>query len=130
MNHVSLFALAAAGALSAFPAIAADADLKALRDEIAQMRKSYEQRIESLEKRLVQAESTSTQAKAAADKATTQTARAGEAKANAFNPEIGLVLQGQAKRMKDVPERAVSGYWPAGHEHGDENAACRSNIPN
>ena len=118
MNRTPLFVLAASGVLAALPASAADADLNALRAEIAQMKQAYEQRIESLEKRLTQAETTSTQAKVAADKAATHTARAGEGKANAFNPEIGLVLQGQYKRMKDVPERQVSGYWPAGHEHG------------
>ncbi len=120
MNRTSLLVLAASGVLASLPVSASDADLKALREEIAQMKQNYEQRIESLEKRLVQAESTSTQAKAAADKAATQTARAGEGKASAFNPEIGLVLQGQAKRMKDVSERQVSGYWPAGHAHGAE----------
>lgn len=101
------------------PSARAD-DLKALREEIAQMKQAYEQRIEALEKRLAQAEAASTQAKTAADKAATQTARGGEGKASAFNPEIGLVLQGQARHMKDVPERTVSGYWPAGHDHAGE----------
>ncbi len=118
MIRPSRLVLAAAGLLATLPAVASDADLKALRAEIAQMKQAYEQRIEALEKRLAQAESTSTQAKAAADKAATQTARVGEGKASAFNPEIGLVLQGQAKHMQDVPERTVSGYWPAGHDHG------------
>jgi hypothetical protein len=120
MNRTSLIVLAASGVLAALPASASDADLKALRTEIAQMKQAYEQRIESLEKRLVQTESTSSQAKAAADKAATQTTRAGEGKASAFNPEIGLVLQGQHKSMKDVAERQVSGYWPAGHDHGGD----------
>ncbi|MDP3036132.1 MAG: TonB-dependent receptor, partial [Rhodocyclaceae bacterium] len=123
MIRPSLIVLAASGVLASFPA-AADADLQALRAEIAQMKQAYEQRIAALENRLVQAESTSTQAKAAAEqaatRAATQTARAGDGKASAFNPEIGLVLQGQAKRMQDVPERMVSGYWPAGHDHGAE----------
>jgi hypothetical protein len=115
MNHVSLFALAAAGALSAFPAIAADADLKALREEIAQMKNAYEQRINALEKRLVQAESTSTLAKAAADKASTQTARAGEGKASSFNPEIGLNLQGALTRTtRDPATWTMLGFVPPG----------------
>jgi hypothetical protein len=118
MNRTSLIVPAALGALASLPASAAGEDLKALRAEIAQMKQAYEQRIEALEMRLAQAESTSSQAKAAADKAATQTARAGDGKASAFNPEIGLVLQGQYKNMKDVPERTVSGYWPAGHDHG------------
>lgn len=120
MNRISLTMLAASGVLASVPASANDADLKALREEIAQMKQAYEQRIEALEKRLVQTESASTQAKAAADKAATQTARAGEGKANAFNPEIGLVLQGRMTRMQDVPERVVSGYWPGGHAHDAE----------
>jgi len=120
MIRSSMIVLAASGVLASLPVSASDADLKALREEVAQMKKTYEQRIESLEKRLVQAESTSTQAKVAADQATTQAARVGEGKANAFNPEIGLVLQGRAKKMKDVEERSVAGYWPAGHDHDGE----------
>jgi hypothetical protein len=120
MIRPSLLVLAAAGVLVSVPASAADADLKSLRDEIAQMKQAYEQRIAALENRLAQAETTSPQAKAVADKLATQTTRTGEGKANSFNPEIGLVLQGQAKSMKDVPERAVSGYWSAGHAHGGD----------
>jgi uncharacterized low-complexity protein len=115
MKQVSLLALAAAGALVALPACAADAGLQALREEIAQMRKSYEQRIESLEKRLLQAESTSTQAKAAADKAATQTVRAGEGKASAFNPEIGLNLQAALTSTRINPSSwTLQGFAPAG----------------
>ena len=117
MIRPSRLVLAAAGLLTTLPVLANE-DLKALRAEIAQMKQSYEQRIDALEKRLAQAESTTTQAKAVADKATALTPRSGDGKASAFNPEIGLVLQGQAKRMKDVSERVVTGYWPAGHAHG------------
>ncbi len=35
-----------------------------------------------------------------------------------FAPEASLILQGQYRRTKDVPERAISGYWSAGHDHG------------
>jgi hypothetical protein len=123
MKHVSLFALAAASALGALPALAADADLHTLREEIAQMRKSYEQRIEALEKRLVQAEATSAQAKTAADKAATQTARAGEGKANAFNPEIGLNLQGAlTKTTRDPAKLDDAGLCPAGRARRDRAA--------
>ncbi|MBI5899713.1 MAG: hypothetical protein HZB40_10850 [Rhodocyclales bacterium] len=115
MKPVSLFALAAAGALGALPALAADAGLQALREEIAQMRKSYEQRIEALEKRLVQAEATSTQARVAADQAANQTTRAGEGKANAFNPEIGLNLQGAlTKTTRDPATWTMRGFVPPG----------------
>ena len=120
MNRTSQIVSAACGVLASLPASASEADLQVLRAEIAQMRQTYEQRIEALEKRLVQAESNSTQAKAPAEKSTPPAARAGDGKASSFNPEIGLVLQGQYKNMKDVPERQVSGYWPAGHDHGGD----------
>jgi hypothetical protein len=117
MHRVSILALAAAGALASVSpsAIGADADLKALREEIAQMKNAYEQRINALEKRLAQAESTSTQAKAAADKATTQTARAGEGKASGFNPEIGLNLQAALTSTRINPSSwTLQGFAPAG----------------
>lgn len=120
MNRPSLWVLAASGALASLPVSAADADIKALRDELAQMKKAYEQRIDALEKRLADAESVSKDAQTKAETAATQSARQGDGKASAFNPEIGLVLQGRAKKMKDVEERAISGYWPAGHDHDSE----------
>ncbi|MDP2826742.1 MAG: hypothetical protein Q8O52_29150 [Sulfuritalea sp.] len=118
MNRTSLYVLAACGVLASFPATtaaAADADLQALREEIAQMRKSYEQRIDALEKRLVQAESTSTQAKTAADNAATKVARQGDGKASAFNPEIGLNLQGALTSTKLNPATwTLRGFVPPG----------------
>jgi len=117
MNRIALIVCAVAGALISLSASAADADLQALREEIAQMKQAYEQRITALEGRLKQAESVSAEARATA---ATPAARQGDGKANAFNPEIGLVLQGSVKKMQDVPERAISGYWPAGHAHDGE----------
>ncbi|MDK9702972.1 MAG: hypothetical protein OEL20_07505 [Sulfuritalea sp.] len=115
MNRISVSVLAACGVLASIPASAADNDLKALREEIAQMRKTYEQRIDALEKRLVQAEGTSTQAKAAADKAATRTARAGEGKASGFNPEISLTLQGAlTKTQRDPATWTMQGFVPPG----------------
>lgn len=112
MFRIALLAVAAALAL---PAAAGDEDLKALREEVAQMKKSYEQRIEALEQRL---------AAAGAPKEQSQPAQDGGARAGAaggFNPEVSLILQGQYRRMQDVPERAISGYWPAGgHDHGGD----------
>lgn len=110
MNRKFRSVLAATGALACLPAAAADGDLKALREEIAQMKHAYERRIEALEKRLAQAESA----------AHAGHADHGDHPADAGNPEIGLVLQGRAKKMKEVPERAISGYWSAGHAHGAE----------
>ena len=57
MHRASLSVLAACGVLASLPAHAANNDLKALREEIAQMRAAYEQRINALEARLAKAES-------------------------------------------------------------------------
>lgn len=115
MNRIPTWTLAAAGILHSLAAVADD-DMKSLRAEIEQMKQAYEQRIVALENRLKEAETTSTRAKAVADKAATQTARAGEGKANAFNPEIGMTLQGRYYRADG--DGHITGFLPAGHGHG------------
>lgn len=116
MNRISLSVLAACGVLASLPASAAGDDLKALRDEIAQMKQAYEQRIAALEGRLKQAETTSGEARAVAEKTATQVARAGDGKASGFNPEIGMTLQGRYRRADG--DGHISGFLPSGHEHG------------
>ena len=69
MRSTSLIVLAACGALASIPASAADADLNALREEIAQMKQAYEQRIKALESRLEKAETTVVKAEASATQA-------------------------------------------------------------
>jgi hypothetical protein len=32
--------------------------------------------------------------------------------ANAFNPEVSLILQGQYVNTKDIPNRTITGFWP------------------
>jgi hypothetical protein len=138
MNHASIAVLATVGVLASFPASAADADLKALREEIAQMKKSYEQRIEALERRLVDAEK---QAAAAGSKAETAASQARVAReagrqpaaASAFNPEISLVLSGMYNNTSQDPrqdsgggagrERRIQGLLPAGGELNPEARA-------
>lgn len=111
MHRISIFALAATLALPA----AAGEDLKALREEVAQMKKAYESRIESLEQRLAAAETTKEKSQSPQDGG----ARAGAA--GSFNPEMSLILQGQYRRMKEVPERSITGTWSAGgHGHGGD----------
>ena len=115
MNRTSISVLAACGVLASIPASAADPDLQSLREEIAQMKRSYEQRIDALEKRLVQAEGTSTQAKAAADSAASKVARQPDAKAGGFNPEISLTLQGAlTKTRRDPATWTLQGFVPPG----------------
>jgi len=113
MHRIALLAVASTLALSA--AAASDEDLKVLREEVAQMKKSYEQRIEALEQRLAAAESAPVKSQSPQDGAAPARAAGG------FNPEVSLILQGQYRRMKDVPERSITGYWPAGgHGHGGD----------
>jgi hypothetical protein len=113
MHRIALLAVASTLAL---PAVAGEEDLKALREEIAQMKKSYEQRIEALEKRLAAAESAPVKSQSPQDGAPRAAAAA-----SGFNPEVSLILQGQYRRMKEVPERSITGYWPAGgHDHGGD----------
>lgn len=108
MNRISVSVLAACGVLASFPAAAADADLQALREEIAQMKKSYEQRIDALEQRLAQAETGRAPAPAAAPAAST-------ARAASFNPEIGLNLQGALTSTKlDPASWTLQGFVPPG----------------
>lgn len=116
MQRIALLALAAALSL---PAAAGDEDLKVLREEIAQMKMAYEQRIAALEQRLAAAEADKSQSPQ--DGA----ARPGAA-AGGFNPEVSVILQGRYRRMKEVPERVITGYWPAGgHDHGGDGTDGR-----
>lgn len=111
------FAMAALLAASC-GAQAADADLAAIRSQIDEMKKSYEQRIAALEQKLAQAEAKSPQAAAeqasvpgaAAPTGATAAAASSAGAANGFNPEVSLVLQGLYKNMKNVPERTIGGF--------------------
>ncbi|MDZ4255301.1 MAG: TonB-dependent receptor [Sulfuritalea sp.] len=140
MDRLSISVLAACGVLASFPAAAADAELQALREEIAQIRKSYEQRIDALEQRLVDTEK---QAAAQGARSTAETA-AGQAQvardasrqpaaASAFNPEISMVLAGMYNNTSQDPrqdptgaagrERRIQGLVPAGGELNPEARA-------
>jgi hypothetical protein len=105
------FAMAVLLAASCGAQAASDADLVAIRAQIDEMKKSYEQRIAALEQKLAQAE---TQAKAEKQEAipTPAESRQPTAAANAFNPEVSLILQGQYKNAKDVPGRSITGFVP------------------
>lgn len=98
---------------AALPAAAGDADLQALREEVARMREAYEKRIDALEQRLARAETpavapappAATAATAPAPAATSPSA----ATANAFNPAVSLVLTGTYTRLSQDP----AGYQDA-----------------
>ena len=96
---------------------ASDADLAAIRSQIDEMKKSYEQRIAALEQKLSQAEARGASnppvaAASAADARAPVATASASSSASAFNPEVSLVLQGQYNQMKNVPNRTITGFWP------------------
>ena len=138
MNRISVSMLAACGVLASFPAAAADPDLQALREEIAQMKKSYEKRIDALEKRLIDSEKQAVAASSKAETVASQAQAAREASrqpaaASAFNPEISLILSGMYNNTSQDPrqdstgaagrERRIQGLLPAGGESSPEARA-------
>lgn len=128
MNKSSMTALSMALSLGMPLAAQAanDTELAEIRRQLQQMKESYEQRIASLEQKLAQTEATAAKAESVAKEAestareaslrptvaNTPSAAGASAAANGFNPEISLVLQGQYRNMKDVPNRRLSGFWP------------------
>lgn len=133
MFYKPSFAMAVLLAASCGAQAASDSDLAAIRSQIDEMKKSYEQRIDALEKKLAAAEVKSQVAPAPSLGATTPvvapvavasaapdtTARPARSEsASAFNPEVSLILQGQYKDMKEVEGRGITGFVPAGgHDH-------------
>jgi hypothetical protein len=97
MLRPSLYVLAAAGLLSSFPAAAADVDMQALRDEIAQMKAAYERRIAALESRLASAEKSVSKAAGNSQNALStaeDSRRPQPGLATGFNPQISVILDG------------------------------------
>ena len=106
---------------TAFAAHAANEDdLAAIRAQIADLKKNYEQRIAALEQRLADSE-----ARVAAVQKPTAMTDVGPATAvpasaaSAFNPEVSLILQGQFARAKDNQGRTITGFVPASPTDGE-----------
>lgn len=106
------FAVAALLAASCAAQAASDADLAAIRAQIAEMKQSYEQRIAALEQKLAQAEAQANAERRESAPAPSESRQ--PAPANAFNPEVSLILQGQYRNMKNIPGRAITGFFPSG----------------
>jgi hypothetical protein len=110
-------ALASALAFS-LPAVAQDADLARLREEMKQLQRTYEERMQALERRLAEAEARVGKAEQTAA-ATPAAAAAAPATASAFNPAISLMLQGTYARTSQDPNNfAITGFVPSGGEVG------------
>lgn len=103
--------------LAAIPALAADTeDLKALREEVAQMRRAYEGRIAALEQRLAQAEGAAGRAEATAARTETTAAGRPPAGESAMNPGISLIMSGMYSSLKTDPAArpwGIAGFVPS-----------------
>lgn len=111
--------LAACAVAMAFgvPAIAAANDsteMEKIRAEIQQMRESYEARIQSLEAKLKETGVVADRAEESAQRAETTAAKAATSpsSANAFNPEMALILQGAYRDQKNIENRHITGFLP------------------
>jgi hypothetical protein len=125
---VSKFALASSAlalALLAPPIAqaASDTDLAEIRDQILQLKESYEARIQALEQRLKDAEAKGATTPAAqpasapapAATAPMPTPTASASGISAFNPAISAVLQGTYGNFSQDPNKyALSGFAPSG----------------
>ncbi|HTQ00277.1 MAG TPA: TonB-dependent receptor [Casimicrobiaceae bacterium] len=104
---------------------ATDADLEAIRNEIRQMKESYEARIRALEDRLKAAESAAAPAPGPSPAPAPASAPVAEAPAApapptasgiaAFNPAISAVLQGAYINLSQDPKKyMLAGFVPSG----------------
>ncbi len=118
-------ALALACMLPSAVSAATDADLAEIREQIRQLKESYESRIQALEQRLKEAEANAAKVKpaeAATPPATAVAAAPAAApsappstSANAFNPAISAVLQGVYANLSHDPTKyAIAGFVPSG----------------
>jgi hypothetical protein len=128
MSHRRTALALAVAALLAQPQYALSAqhnDLDLLRKQIEQLKQDYEARIRGLEARLQQTEAAVDAARSAADEASPQAKQAasaasdpdaapagpGAASANAFNPQISLILSGTYSRLsRDPSDYRISGF--------------------
>lgn len=96
---------------------ATDADLAAIREQIQQLKQSYEERISQLEQRLKLAENRQ-ESKAAEPAPVVQQAPAGE---GAFNPAVSLILSGTYGNLTQNPATPATGFAMSanpGHQQG------------
>jgi hypothetical protein len=120
----SLRRAAALALLLAHPAFAAsDPEIDKIREEIKQLKSSYESRIEALEKRLKDAEDKATAAQQAAAQAAAAPAPApaaaptSQSSIAAFNPALSVVLQGSYANLSNDPmHSSIYGFLPSGSD--------------
>ncbi len=122
--HVSVAACATAF-LPSIGFAATDAEVQALRDELARVKAEYAERMSKLEAQIAQLTPQSdVGATAAVDQAMAPppapSAEAAPARSAAtFNPAISLILAGNYSNLSNDPEDyAIQGFVPAGDEIG------------
>lgn len=93
-----------------------DSGLAAIRNEIRELRATYEARIQALEQRLKEAEARALQVPAPASAAALPVPTAASSSASAFNPAVSVVLQGRHAHLSQDP----SSFAIAGFSLGDE----------
>lgn len=109
------------GALPLSATAAPDADIRALREQLKELRHTYEQRIGALEQRLAEAEKSADKAETAAQLAQDVAQRAVRPppSESAFNPGISLILNGTYTRQSKDPESyRIDGFMPSNGEVG------------
>jgi len=124
MHRKTLCAMALAVTWSA-PLCAQDADLARLREEVRQLKESYEQRIGALEERLQEAEARA--GKSAPAAANTETAGGAPASlaasspqaARGFSLDVSAILNGVYSNLSQNPDTyRINGFVPTGGEVG------------
>ncbi|NCC22923.1 MAG: hypothetical protein EOM26_10765 [Alphaproteobacteria bacterium] len=120
MKNQSFLAASAVVLLGASPAFANDAEIDALRAELAAMRVMYESKIDGLESRLAEMEARQVESASRVEPAAGNTAPGVPATGNrrvtdnSFNPAIGVMLQGKYKAFSEN-EADLAGF-AVGHE--------------
>lgn len=122
-NTVLTAGLAVACGMPLSAAAAGDRDLAQIRDQIQQMKESYEARIQALEKRLQEAEikvaQPQVQPPAQPQPAATPAFANAQTGSNAFNPATALILGGTyANFSQDTMQYKQQGFMPGGEGSG------------
>ncbi len=94
---------------------ASDAELAEIRDEIRNLKSTYESRIQALEQRLRDAEARAQRPVAPAQRAVAPVSAGAAGPSNAFNPAISAILNGRyTHTSRDPGAFAIPGFNPGG----------------
>lgn len=111
--------LSAAMATPLAASAAEDAQLVEIREQIRVMQQAYEARLQALEQRLQQVQAAPAPVAAAEPAAVAAAPAPVAAAANAFNPNIALILGGGYARLSQDPNLyRLQGFMPSGGEVG------------